>query len=100
VEDPKLPTGGVDLVLLVDAYHEFDHPYEMMSHIAESLSKTGRVALVEYRAEDPEVPIKPHHKMTEAQAIKEMAAVGLVHLGTDETLPWQHLMFFGRKAEK
>lgn len=95
-DDPKLPTNSVDLVLLVDAYHEFDHPYEMMRHIAESLTPTGRVALVEYRAEDPNVPIKPHHKMTEAQAIKEMAAVGLVHLSTDESLPWQHLMFFGR----
>ncbi|HZZ41586.1 MAG TPA: class I SAM-dependent methyltransferase [Tepidisphaeraceae bacterium] len=98
IEDPKLPVGKVDLVLLVDAYHEFDHPYEMMSHIADSLTATGRVALVEYRAEDPSVPIKPHHKMTEAQAIKEMAAVGLVHQSTDESLPWQHLMFFTRPA--
>jgi ubiquinone/menaquinone biosynthesis C-methylase UbiE len=96
IEDPRLPIGGVDLVLLVDAYHEFDHPYEMMRHIADSLTPTGRVALVEYRAEDPNVPIKPHHKMTEAQAVKEMAAVGLVHQSTDESLPWQHLMFFTR----
>lgn len=99
VEDPKLPADHVDLVLLVDAYHEFDHPYEMMKHIAESLTPTGRVALVEYRAEDPNVPIKPHHKMTEKQAIKEMAAVGLVHQSTDETLPWQHLMFFTRPQQ-
>jgi hypothetical protein len=87
-------------VLLVDAYHEFDHPYEMMSKIAASLTPTGRVALVEYRAEDPNVPIKPHHKMTEAQAIKEMAAVGLVHQSTDETLPLQHVMFFTRPPVK
>jgi ubiquinone/menaquinone biosynthesis C-methylase UbiE len=96
IEDPKLPAGGVDLVLLVDAYHEFDHPYEMAKHIAESLSATGRLALVEYRAEDANVPIKAHHKMSEAQAVKEMAAVGLVHESTDEALPWQHLMFFTR----
>lgn len=101
-DDPKLPADAVDLVLLVDAYHEFDQPYEMMRHVADSLTPTGRVALVEYRAEDPDVPIKPHHKMTEAQAIKEMAAVGLVHQSTDESLPWQHLMFFTRPqaAEK
>jgi FkbM family methyltransferase len=100
VDDPKLPAKSVDLVLLVDAYHEFDHPYEMMEKVAASLTETGRVALVEYRAEDAHVPIKRLHKMSEAQAIKEMAAVGLVHLGTDKGLPWQHLMFFGRGKAK
>src|SRR5204863_5256127 len=67
IEDPKLPAGGVDLVLMVDAYHEFDHPREMMEGIVKSLrgGGVGRVALVEFRAEDREVPIKPHHQMTE-----------------------------------
>ncbi|MEM9833294.1 MAG: class I SAM-dependent methyltransferase [Bacteroidota bacterium] len=97
VEDPKLPTDSVDWVLLVDAYHEFSHPHEMMSKIAESLSPTGKVALVEYRAEDPTVPIKPRHKMTEAQAVKEMEAVGLELVENKDLLPQQHLMIFQRK---
>lgn len=97
--DPKLPAGTVDLVLLVDAYHEFDFPREMMQGIARGLRPGGRVALVEYRAEDPAVNIKPHHKMAEAQAVKEMAAVGLEHLSTDDSLPQQHLMFFAKPVQ-
>ena len=97
--DPKLPAGAVDLVLLVDAYHEFAYPFEVMTAVAESLAPGGRVALVEYRAEDPRVPIKELHKMSEAQAIREMEAVGLTHLRTDDRLPQQHLMFFGRAVE-
>src|SRR5579871_497071 len=80
VEDPKLPENGVDVVIMVDAYHEFDHPREMMEAIVKSLKPGGRVIDLEYRGEDPEIPILPHHKMTEAQAIKEMAAVGLKHV--------------------
>lgn len=95
--DPKLPAGGVDLVLMVDAYHEFDQPFEMMQKIAASLGKNGRVALVEYRGEDPDVPIKPLHKMTIAQATREMANVGLKLLSTRDELPMQHVMFFGRE---
>jgi ubiquinone/menaquinone biosynthesis C-methylase UbiE len=97
VDDPKLPESAVDAVLMVDAYHEFDHPREMMQGIARSLKPTGRVVLVEYRGEDPDVPIKPLHKMTEAQAKKEMAAVGLEHLKTYNDLPRQHVMIFGKK---
>ena len=97
IEDPKLPKNSVDWVLLVDAYHEFSHPYEMMSAIAEALSPTGKVALVEYRAEDPLVPIKPRHKMTEAQAVKELEAVGLTLVENKDLLPQQHLMIFQRK---
>ncbi len=97
-DDPKLPAGEVALVLMVDAYHEFEFPREMMAGIVASLSPEGRVALVEYRGEDPAVPIKPLHKMTEAQAIREMEAAGLVHLSTSDVLPQQHLMFFGRPA--
>jgi ubiquinone/menaquinone biosynthesis C-methylase UbiE len=94
VEDPKLPENGVDVVLFVDAYHEFDHPREMMEAIFKALKPGGRVIDLEYRAEDPRVLIKPHHKMKEAQAIKEMSAVGLVHLKTLEDLPQQHFMIF------
>jgi ubiquinone/menaquinone biosynthesis C-methylase UbiE len=94
IEDPKLPENGVDVVLFVDAYHEFDHPREMMGAIVKALKPGGRVVDLEYRAEDPKVMIKPHHKMTEAQAIKEMAAVGLVHVKTLEDLPQQHFMIF------
>jgi len=94
LEDPKLPESGVDVVLFVDAYHEFDHPREMMEAIVKALKPGGRVVDLEYRAEDPRVMIKPHHKMSEAQAIKEMAAVGLVHVKTMEDLPQQHFMIF------
>jgi 2-polyprenyl-3-methyl-5-hydroxy-6-metoxy-1,4-benzoquinol methylase len=82
VEDPKLPEGAVDVALMVDAYHEFDHPREMMDGIARGLKPGGRVVLVEYRAEDPNVRIKPHHKMSQEQAKKEMAAAGLAFVKT------------------
>ena len=95
-QTPNLPANGVDLVLIVDAYHEFDHPREMMRAIRHSLTPTGRLALVEYRAEDPNVPIKRIHKMSVAQARREMAAVGLELADTIETLPQQHLMIFRR----
>ncbi|RLS23781.1 MAG: methyltransferase domain-containing protein [Planctomycetota bacterium] len=94
--DAMLPVASVDLVLLVDAYHEFDQPLEMMTSIARALKPGGRVALVEYRGEDPEVPIKPLHKMTEAQARRELEAAGLVWIRTDAQLPMQHLMWFGK----
>ncbi len=96
ITDPKLPANGVDLALLVDAYHEFSNPREMMDNIVKSLRPGGRVVLVEYRAEDPNVPIKEHHKMTEAQATKEMKAVGLRLLKNDRRLPQQHILIFGK----
>ncbi len=99
IDDPKLPAESVDLALMVDAYHEFSHPAEMMAGIVEGLKPGGRVALVEYRAEDPKVFIKPLHKMSEAQAIKEMEAVGLEHVETINVLPQQHLMLFRKPAE-
>jgi ubiquinone/menaquinone biosynthesis C-methylase UbiE len=98
IDDPHLPPAGVDVALLVDAYHEFDHPREMMQGIVRGLKPGGRVVLVEYRGEDPEVPIKPLHKMSEAQAKKELAAVGLEHVKTLEDLPRQHVLIF-RKPE-
>jgi ubiquinone/menaquinone biosynthesis C-methylase UbiE len=96
--DPKLPAGAVDVVLLVDAYHEFAQPREIMEAVVKSLRPGGRVVQVEYRGEDPAVAIKPHHKMTKAQAIKEMAAVGLVHVKTVESLPTQHILIFRKRA--
>jgi precorrin-6B methylase 2 len=94
--DPRLPGGAVDVVLMVDAYHEFSHPREVMEQVAASLSERGRVILVEYRGEDPSVPIKPLHKMTVAQASREMAAVGLELDQLREELPRQPIMIFRR----
>jgi len=90
----QLPIGRVDLILLVDAYHEFSHPREMGESMYRALKPGGRIALVEYREEDPMVPIKPLHKMSEAQAIREMEALGLQWMETSKLLPQQHLMFF------
>ena len=92
--DPKLPDNTLDLILMVDAYHEFNYPREMGEAMARALKPGGRIALVEYRAEDDNVPIKRLHKMTQAQAKKEMAALGLKWVLTNDALPWQHLMFF------
>ena len=95
-EDPHLPPGSVDKVLLVDAYHEFDMPKEMMQGIIKGLKPDGQVVFVEYRGEDPAVPILPHHKMTVAQLSAEMGAVGLHLVRQYEDLPWQHVLFYGR----
>ena len=95
--DPRLPAGEVDLVLMVDAYHEFSHPREVMENVVRSLSERGRVVLVEYRGEDPTVPIKPLHKMTLKQAKREMGAVGLVMERLLDELPRQHIMVFRRE---
>ena len=92
--DPRLPDGAVDLVLIVDAYHEFSHPREMGRAIASALKPGGRLVLIEYRGEDPSVPIKPLHKMTEAQAKKEMSGVGLEWERTGDFLPQQHFLVF------
>jgi len=94
--DPKLPEGKVDLVLLVDVYHEFSHPELMLQAIRKCLKPRGRVALVEYRLEDPEVPIKLLHKMSKAQIMKEFPPNGFKLVGSFDKLPWQHVMFFAR----
>ena len=93
-DDPRLAPASIDAVLLVDAYHEFAYPREMMQGIVAALRPGGRVYLVEYRGEDPRVPIKPLHKMTQDQARGEFAAVGLGHLETRDFLPSQHFMVF------
>jgi ubiquinone/menaquinone biosynthesis C-methylase UbiE len=97
VTDPKLPVHSVDLVLMVDVYHEFDHPFEMVQAICRALKPGGRVAFVEFRAEDPKVPIKEVHKMSEAQVRKEMSAQPLEWVETIATLPWQHIVVFRKK---
>lgn len=96
VDNPRLPPASVDLAIMVDAYHEFEYPHEMMTAIAQSLKPNGRVVLVEYRAENPLVFIKPLHKMSQRQVRKEMAAVGLKWLETQSNLPQQHVMVFGK----
>lgn len=94
VSDPHLPPESIDLALMVDAYHEFSHPKEMMEAVVRALKPTGRVALVEYRGENPFVLIKPLHKMTQRQVRKEMQAVGLAWGKTKSVLSQQHLMIF------
>jgi ubiquinone/menaquinone biosynthesis C-methylase UbiE len=97
--DPKLPAGGVDLVLLVDVYHEFSFPYEMTEALVKSLKPGGRMVFVEFRKEDPKVPIFEVHKMTIKQVVKEMAPHPLQHVKTGKSLPWQHVIIFEKKAE-
>jgi len=94
VTDPNLPTSGVDLALMVDAYHELAYPIEMMEGVVRALKPGGRVVLVEYRGENPFIFIKALHKMTQKQARKEMQAVGLQWLETKSFLPQQHFMVF------
>jgi SAM-dependent methyltransferase len=93
-QTPNLPSESVDLAIMVDAYHEFDYPREMMEGIVKGLKSGGRVALVEYRAENPFIAIKGLHKMTQKQVKKEMEAVGLKWQETQGLLPQQHLMIF------
>ncbi len=96
--DPRLPAGSVDLVLVVDAYHEFSHPREVMQGVIAGLRPGGRVFLVEYRAEDPSVPIKRLHKMSETQAVRELEAVGLRFVENQRYLPQQHVLVFEKPA--
>src|SRR5579859_5899766 len=94
--DPKLPEASVDIVLMVDVYHEIAFPYEVMTAIRKALKPGGRAVFIEYRKEDPKVPIKEVHKMSIEQLKKEMAVVGLDHLRTVDTLPRQHIAIFGK----
>ncbi len=94
ITDPKLPPESVDLAIMVDVYHEFSHPYEMLQNICRGLKTGGRVVFVEYRAEDRSVPIKRLHKMSELQVIKEATPHPLVWVETLHDLPWQHVIIF------
>lgn len=99
VVDPQLADGVVDLVLMVDVYHEFSHPQQMLAAIRKSLKPEGLIALLEYREEDPQVPIKPEHKMSKKQILKEYTANGFKLAKEYDELPWQHLMFFQRDPD-
>lgn len=92
--DPHLPAGSVDLVLCVDVYHEFSHPEHMLRAIRKSLRPQGRLVLVEFREEDENVPIRPEHKMSKQQVLKELTPNGFKLVEQFDGLPWQHLMFF------
>lgn len=96
--DPKLPPNSCDMILLVDVYHEFSHPVEMLAGMRAALKPGGVLTLVEFRAEDDNVPIKPEHKMSKAQITKEMNANGLTLQREFDGLPWQHLMVFGKSS--
>jgi SAM-dependent methyltransferase len=93
-DDVRLPPGSVDLAVMVDVYHELAYPYEVMRSLIRALKPGGRVVLVEYRGEDPAVPIKALHKMSEAQIRREMSALPLIWERTSEQLPMQHIAVF------
>lgn len=97
VQDPKLPPAAIDTILLVDVYHEFDFPFEMARAMIAALKPGGRLVFVEYRGEDPTVPIKPLHKMTEAQVKKEMSVQPVTFDRTLTLLPRQHVIVFRRQ---
>lgn len=94
--DPRLPKGKIDMILLVDVYHEFSHPEQMLAAMRDALSPEGVCVLVEFRTEDPKVPIKPEHKMSKEQILKEWPANGFKLVKEFDGLPWQHMMWFGR----
>ena len=99
ITDPKLPPASTDLILLVDVYHEFSHPYEMTQAMVKALKPGGRLVFVEYRLEDPRVPIKLVHKMTQKQVRKEMSVHPLRYVETIGVLPRQHIIIFEKKAK-
>jgi len=96
--DPKLPPGRMDLILLVDVYHEFSRPREMIDRLREALKPDGRLVLLEYRKEDPTVPIREEHKMSVAQVKAELEPQGLVLSQVIETLPRQHILILTKKT--
>lgn len=96
IDDLKLPAAVLDAALMVDAYHEFSHPREMLTSLRAALKPGGRVFLLEFRGEDPRVPIKPLHKMTAAQARLEFEACGFRFVENRSHLPWQHLLVFAK----
>ena len=99
IDDPKLPRDAIDLVLLVDVYHEFSAPQAMLRRIRESLRKDGRLVLLEYRGEDPKVPIRPEHKMTVAQVKTELEPEGFRLDRVSEELPRQHILVFRKSVQ-
>jgi ubiquinone/menaquinone biosynthesis C-methylase UbiE len=100
IDDPKLPADTLDLALMVDVYHEFSEPQKMLGGIRAALKSDGRMALIEYRGEDPGVPIRPEHKMTVAQVRAEIEPEGFRFVQTIETLPRQHIIVFVKQPGK
>lgn len=98
VNDARLAVGSVDLALMVDVYHELEFPFEVLASVVRALKPGGRVAFVEYRADDPRVPIKALHTMSVAQIRREAAAHPLVFERVVDTLPWQHIVFFRKRG--
>jgi ubiquinone/menaquinone biosynthesis C-methylase UbiE len=94
IDDPKLPAGAIDLAIMVDVYHEFSQPQKMLQHLREALKPDGRLVLLEYRAEDPDVPILREHKMSKAQVRQELEHEGFKQSRVFDDLPWQHLFIF------
>ncbi|MHB8970428.1 MAG: class I SAM-dependent methyltransferase [Pirellulaceae bacterium] len=99
VHNPRAPAESVDVILLVDVYHEFSHPEQILAAMRQALKPQGLLVLVEYRAEDPLVPIQPLHKMSKEQILKELPANGFRLAKEFDKLPWQHMMFFGRDEQ-
>lgn len=95
--NPYLPAEQVDLILCVDVYHEFSHPEHMLSAMRDSLKPDGVIVLLEFRSEDPDVPIKPLHKMSKSQIMKEYPPNGFKLVKEYDELPWQHMMWFGKE---
>jgi len=95
-DDPKLPAGAIDLILMVDVYHEFQQPQAMLRRMREALKPTGRLVLLEYRKEDPSIPILYEHKMSVAEAKLELEAEGFKLANVSEVLPRQHILIFNR----
>lgn len=93
----KLPENSVDKILMVDVYHEFNYPVEMLESMHAALKKDGKIYLIEYKGEDDSIPIKKLHKMTVAQAVKEFEANGFRLMENIDNLPWQHCMIFIKK---
>ena len=98
VDDPKLPPGSLDLEILVDVYHEFSRPQAMLQRLREALKPDGRLVLLEYRKEDPSIPIRPEHKMSVAEAKLEVEHEGFTLSKVDEALPRQHILIFTVRA--
>jgi ubiquinone/menaquinone biosynthesis C-methylase UbiE len=94
IDDPKLPAASIDLAIMVDVYHEFSEPQKMLQRIRESLKPDGRLVLLEFRAEDPNVPILREHKMSKAQVKQEVEHEGFKQSRVYDDLPWQHLFIF------
>ncbi len=98
ITDPNLPADSVDLAIIISSYHEFSNPKEMMENIVVALRPGGRFVLVEYRGEDPTIPVSTHRRMTQDQAIKEMRYVGLRWKETKDFLPQQHFLIFEKPS--